>query len=316
MAKSPGIRDPDLNTAECVIQGHKPNLEAPGVSPYIKPILWCSFFFVMLLGPIATFIVFHMLENRPGEENCKHAACSANLLCHFLLLIELIVLIICFSKILEFKNVPHEIYIPFSCIILEGIVLCVVQLPSTCSTCSTCKFCDDARKISFYRKCIFITCINLLSYHACWLIIGIMLNPPWGLTVLFIVCFVGVASFFSLQQICVAISEGNFIQPCLTIPVIFVSVCLVAVITVLAGQSFNGRETANDVMKTVLLYVVGLISWMFKRDRSTSSRQSMPEPNQNNQGETSRPSRAIQLTAMGASSNVEEEERSPFTREV
>lgn len=354
MAKSPGIRDPDLNTAECIIHGHKPNIDAPGVSPYIKPILWCSFVFVMLLGPIVTFIIFDLLENKPGKENCiccakelpvddvstfkfkycccnKRAACyniegplicSANLLCHFLLLIELInVLILYFSNILEFKNVPREIFIPLACIISEGIVLCVVQLRSTCSTCD---FCDEAKKISFYRKCIFITCINLLSYHFCWLIVGIMLNPAWGLTVLFIVCFVGVASFFSLQQICVAISEGNFMQPCLTIPAIFVSLCLIAVITVLAGQSFNGRETANDVMKTALLYVVGGISWMLKKDRSSSSDQNNRNHNQNNEGTTSdldegdpsssRSSNAIKLRVMGASSDADEGEESPLAR--
>ena len=337
MAKSPGIRDPDLNTAECVIQGHKPNIDAPGVSPFIKPILWCSFFFVMLLGPIVTFIVLDrcILKIKPYEENCtccavhkvpvndvplndislndislndvplndvpvndvpehdvpvndglkckfkyyccnKHAACynregplicSANLLCHFLLLIELIiVLIIYFSNSSEFKNVPHEIYISLACIILEGIVLCVIQL------CSTCGFCDEAKKFSIYRKCIFITCINLLSYHLCWVIVGIMLNPPWGLTVLFVVCLAVFASFFSLNQICAAISEGNFMPTCLTIPAIFVSVCLFVVFTVLAGQSFSGRETANDVMKTVFLYVVGGILWMLKKDPlSTSS---------------------------------------------
>ena len=309
MAKSPGIRDPDLNTAECIIQGHKPNIDAPGVSPYIKPILWCSFFSAMLLGPIIAFTVFDLLKNRRGEENCvccaknlpgdgskfkfkycccnKRAACynregplicSANLLCHFLLLIELIiVLIICFSNILEFKNVPHQIYIQVLCIFLEGIVLCVVQL------CSKCDFCDEAKEISFYRKCIFITCMNLLSYHLCWLIVGIMLNPAWGLTVLFIVCIVGVALFVSIEQICDGISEGNCIQPCLTIPAIFISLCLVAVMAVLAGQSFSGREAADDVMKTALLYVLGVIWWMLKKGQeSTSSHQNNPNLNQNN----------------------------------
>ena len=94
-----------------------------------------------------------------------------------------------------------------------------------------------------------------------------MLNPPWGLTVLFIVCLAVVASFFSLQQICAAISEqDNLMQPCLAVPAIFISVCLVAVITVLAGQSFSGREIANDVMKTLFLYAVAGILWMLKKD--------------------------------------------------
>ena len=66
MAVSPGIRDPELNTAECVIQGHKPNIDAPGVSPYIKPILFCSFFSVMLLGPIIAFIAFDLIPCQTG----------------------------------------------------------------------------------------------------------------------------------------------------------------------------------------------------------------------------------------------------------
>jgi len=43
----------------------------------------------------------------------------------------------------------------------------------------------------------------------------------------------------------------------------FCGVCSLVVLAVLAGQSFYGRETADDVMKTVLLYVIsGLISWI------------------------------------------------------
>ena len=85
-------------------------------------------------------------------------------------------------------------------------------------------------------------------------------------------------------------------------------------------------------MKTALLYVVGGISWMFKKDRSTSSHQNNPNPNQNNSGHnpnqnnqgnldldegdpsSSGSSNAIQLKAMDASSDVKEEEESPLAR--
>ncbi|XP_022801829.1 uncharacterized protein LOC111339438 [Stylophora pistillata] len=40
LAISPGIRDPRLNTAECVVEGHKIDIEATGRSVYIKIILW------------------------------------------------------------------------------------------------------------------------------------------------------------------------------------------------------------------------------------------------------------------------------------
>lgn len=129
------------------------------MSFYIKLILWCLFFFVMLFGFIVIFIVFDMLENEFGEENCiccvkellvddglkfkfKYCCCNkcvvcynregllicfVNFLCYFFFLIELIiVLIIWFLNILEFKYVLYEIYILVVCIIFEGIVLCFV----------------------------------------------------------------------------------------------------------------------------------------------------------------------------------------------
>ena len=65
---SPELRNPKLNTAECVIQGHEPNIDATGMSPYTRPILWCSFFSVLLLGPIIAFFVLDFLGNKPGQE--------------------------------------------------------------------------------------------------------------------------------------------------------------------------------------------------------------------------------------------------------
>lgn len=305
LAVSPGIRDPKLNTAECVIQGHKPNIDATGVSTYIRGILWCSFFSVMLLGPIVAFFALDFLGNDPGKEdflcclneavdgeaNClicsykyccchKFIACykregplirSANYLCHLLLLIEIVVISI-LAKIPGFKSVPYEIYILILLIIFEGIAVCVVQ----CLVDWRCGFCQDSAKIPFYRRSIFIICTNLILYHLCWLIVGIMVNPVWGLTVLLITCFVGVGLLFSGEKICDANSKRNFVHRFCTLLAAFVGLCFVASVTVLAGQFYYGKETASDIVKTVLLYVVAGISWIFSKGQKTSSDQNPP----------------------------------------
>ena len=49
---SPAIRDPSLNTAECVIKGHDPIFEAKGRSSYIRAVLWLSLIFVIVSGPL------------------------------------------------------------------------------------------------------------------------------------------------------------------------------------------------------------------------------------------------------------------------
>ncbi|KAL9989516.1 hypothetical protein ACROYT_G004076 [Oculina patagonica] len=48
LAVSPGIRDPKLNTAECVIEGHDTDIDATGRNLHIRFILWSSFLFVFV----------------------------------------------------------------------------------------------------------------------------------------------------------------------------------------------------------------------------------------------------------------------------
>ena len=301
---SPQLRDSRLNTAECVIQGHEPNIDATGMSPYIRPMLWCSFFSVLLIGPIIAFFVLDLLGNIPGQEDyvfcaktleedeakkenyviCNHKLIrykrtevaeiySAKFLCNFLLPTEIVAI---FLVIFYFANsVPGDIYV-IPVIIVEGFVICIVQCCTKC--CAKCDFCKEDRDISIYRRSSFIASSNLILYHFCWLIIGIMINPPWGLTVLLIVCFVGFAAFYSVKAIRDA---ENTIHPCLVYSAAFVGLCLTATLTVLAGQSFYGRETADDVIKTVLLFVVGKISWMYWKDRTTSANSTNPTGNKN-----------------------------------
>ena len=63
-AVSPGIRDPRLNTAECVIEGHDPDITATGRSPYIRTILWCFFMFAVPAGPYLAFVILDVLKKR------------------------------------------------------------------------------------------------------------------------------------------------------------------------------------------------------------------------------------------------------------
>ena len=66
LAISPGIQDPRLNTAECVIQGYQPNIDATGVNSYIRAILYCSLFSVLLIGPILGFFSLTFFGNDPN----------------------------------------------------------------------------------------------------------------------------------------------------------------------------------------------------------------------------------------------------------
>ena len=65
---SPGIRDPRLNTVECVIEGHEIDIMATGPrrSSYITAILWCAFLFSFWAGPFIAEVIIGVLK---GENN-------------------------------------------------------------------------------------------------------------------------------------------------------------------------------------------------------------------------------------------------------
>ena len=315
LAISPGIQDPRLNTAECVIQGHQPNIDATGVNSYIRAILYCSLFSVLLIGPILGFFSLTFFGNDPSateKDNfkcfvkrhqghdgapeqgpsptsilCKYDCCCccnervfecyktedpflrpAKYICHFLVITEFSIIIVISDALCDHKEILSHIVL----IICEGAAVCLVQCcPRLCCVC-----CEGSRKTSFYRRAVFITSANIISYHLCWLIVGIMVNPTWGLTVLAVACSVIVALFCTIYLICSASQEIFCHRFCASIAS-FVGFCLVVSLTVVAGKSFNGKETTGEILKTALFYVVGgLIGLLGKGFLGSSSDQRPP----------------------------------------
>lgn len=125
----------------------------------------------------------------------------------------------------------------------------------------------------------------LTSYHFCWIVIGIMVNALWGVTVLLFVGVITTALFFTLYNFFkfVDVSDNatrNFFI-CLTlfIPV----VCLVCLVIV-AGQAVFVRNTVDEVVKIVILTVtVAFMKWTLTATKDTS-KKSNEEQNDENGG--------------------------------
>ena len=279
---SPGVRDPRLNTVDCVIEGHETDIMATGQSSYIRAILWCAFIFSFWAGPYLAEIILGVIEQRsqgnqsptatssagtgqveidmelldsqaptspgPGENISEPLIRAIVCVCCLLLCVEIIILGFIF-KFSVSGNAPIDVYIYIGILILEGVILtCIKKCPS---------------------KRVFIStfCLIFTSHHFCWLVIGIMINPVWGLTVLLLACFSVVLLTFLLSQI---FEGGNFdIMQIIVCGVTFCGGFSLVASAVLAGQSFYGRGTADELVKTVLLSVISLgtslLSWLSKK---------------------------------------------------
>ena len=92
-----------------------------------------------------------------------------------------------------------------------------------------------------------------MLYHLYYVATGIMINPIWGLSILSIIALFIVASLVAIYNKCNADHCRSllFLQRVGICSAGFLVLCFVITGLVLAGKSFYGRQTADDVLKNL-----------------------------------------------------------------
>lgn len=301
LAVSPKIQDPQLNTAECVIEGHKPDISATGRSPFIRAILWFSFIFTVCSGPLLALAALYTLnnlnpfnnssvtnsddsadgisdtnhENNSDQTNSPAMGKALKWSAYLVFLpIEVTLLILAFAFSVAGKA-PCDFYVILVVIILVGLPPGVLLKRGSFHALDFLPRKEDGCYVSPLQVVIFV-CANLTAYHFCWLIVGIMINPLWGVIVLLFVCVSVAAFIFAVYNYSYEDKKTKFL---LSVCAAFVvSVWSLLVVVSLAGQSFYGREGADDIVKPVTLYVTAAsFSWILsslkEREKSNQKAQ-------------------------------------------
>ena len=291
LAVSPKIQDPQLNTAECVIEGHKPDISATGRSPFIRAILWFSFIFTFFFGPLLALLALLNLstldtesktnsnvvndtnpENHdnsgqpssqgPSSDQMNFAAISKALKCstYFVFLLVEVPLLLSAVTFSVVGKAPWDFCAIPVIIIVVGLLVGGLLEKGSFHTLDFLPGKEDGCYARPLRVVIFVFA-NLTAYHFCWLVVGIMINPLWGVIVLLFVC-VSVAAF--IFAVYIYSSKDTKTKFLFSVCAAFVvSVWSLLVVVSLAGQSFYGREGADDVVKLVTLYVTAAsFSWI------------------------------------------------------
>ena len=267
-----------MNTAECVIEGHKTNISAIPTEhrAHINAMLWCSFVFTILFGPTLatiTFVLFDMAKHDKTKKLAKAVKCVS---C-FLSIVENALLFTALKFSIS-GNALRELYVILPLIFSEGLVLAIACFKAKKSYDF---FPENTPKEFMVRLGIFLWA-NLTMYYFCWLVIGIMVNPLWGFTVLFFISVVIAVTVFLVFLLLDGFDSLIFIL-CLFGGV---STVLLVTLVILAGQSFFMRETANEVMKAALLGIItALITWIISKilgEKSEKSKKNNGEENKSN----------------------------------
>ena len=257
-----------MNTAECVTEGHEPNLTDTERKSYIIAAMVLSFGFVIFLGPwlaIYTLIYLDKLSN--GEDPAMYCALkwvSSSMLTVELGLFFTYIVFLGKSAPLVLKWIMLPILIV---IFLKALIVGCICFKKKTPKLDKCK--------SRTLQIVIFMLAYLTSYHFCWIVIGIMVNALWGVTVLLFLGVITTALFFTLYNFFkfVDVSDNGtrnfFICLTLFIPV----VCLVCLVIV-AGQAVFVRNTVDEVVKIVILTVtVAFMKWTLPATEDTSGKK-------------------------------------------
>ena len=233
-----------MNTAECVTKGDEPNLEDTGRSHEILATVWLSLFFAFFLGlSLAVYTLIYF--NNVKSDSAMYSALQW--VSYFMFFVEIGLFLT--AMVLTGKSTAHLKWHILSVLILislggpiVGIGLYFSKKP-------------DLQSRSWILQIVIFTLAYLTSYHFCWIIIGIMMNALWSVTVVLFLGVIMTVLFFSLFNFfrhCKADSNnriGDFLF-CLTMCIPVLS--LVAIVYV-AGQTVFGRNTTDEIVRTVFL---------------------------------------------------------------
>ena len=257
LAVTPGLRDPRLNFAESVIEGHIPDMKTTDRS-YLRVVLWFSFLCPMFFGPFLYFWVLQYLKddtqgtslsagsdgNRSRVDyicrrNEEPLICSVTLFCCFLLLIEVIFVL---AKVRTSTEISKRGNTSRDFIVLLALIPEWLVRGYAVVTAFVVKIWI---LIHFWADYCLLCARALLLAILVGLQRGIMVNPAWGVSILPILSFFCITLFFVINE---TTHANEFrLSTLFTYTPGFLGLCFVVAPPVLVGQSFYGRETAVSV---------------------------------------------------------------------
>ena len=278
---SPAIRDPSLNTAECVIKGHDPNFEAKGRSLYIRAVLCLSLIFVIISGPLLAKYVRDLEEqskdNNYKKKNTVKAVCFSFYILSIpgsLFIIVALVLSIVYRGTDIIAVLAPIIVVSLGEFTLMMLYMYKMRDPNKVKNCSC-----FLKTFKFRNFLCFLKIFggHAISYIFCWIVTGIRINPTWGLTIALLVISLFAAVTYA-RYLYIENFPKDSKKPILEwLPAIaFLTCCCLAVliiflIVIFAGHSGSEKEMGVDeVLKTTSLYfITAFITWVTWKTKNT-----------------------------------------------
>ena len=266
LAVNPKIQDPRLNNPVCVNRGNEPKLpETATQITYVLGTIFSSFLFTIFLGSwLAIFTL--LVLNRKHKRNFKDVKSSLAMIeavkwvSVAMVGVELVLFVIVIS-LSAIGNASWFIYAAPVTLLFVGLIIGIGFNEDTLMRGNEDTLMRGNENTRGSEKLSRLQIIStfiwafLTSYHISWLVVGIMVNAIWGITVLFFFCLIIFVSIF-ITYSCFK-SRPSFVT------FLFLSLSFVAMV-IFAGPPGFGSSTLDDVVKIVIVPIAtGIIPLIF-----------------------------------------------------
>ena len=284
LADSPRLQNPSLNTAECITEGHKPNLTDKGRRAYIITTMWLSCIFSVFLGPwVATFTVVSFKNFKKKSPTMFRALIFVS---RFLFLVEVGLFIAVVALLFAQSGGPIKYHILAILFIIPLTGLSFAYDNQNNPNNPNNNNQDNPNNpnnnnqdnpnnpnnnnqnnnnqnspISPAARIVIYLLAPMTCYHFCWIVIGVMMNALWGVFVVLLVCVVIVVLVFIVSNFFQQLEDKFYKLAMLYLSLILPFLSLITLV-ILNGQSFFEKDTTDSIVKTVILWVItAVISW-------------------------------------------------------
>ena len=269
LADSPGLQNPSLNTAECITEGHEPNLTDKGRRAYIITTMWLSCIFSVFLGPwVATITVVSFKRFRAESSTMFPALIFVSV---FLFLVEVGLFSTAGGLLFSQSGGPIKCHILAILLIipLSGLSFGCCFKPKTGNqdnqnnqnNLNNNDNNNQNSPISPAARIVIYLLAPMTCYHFCWIVIGVMMNALWGVSVVLLICVVIVVLVFIFSNFFQKLKKKYHKLAMLYLSLILPFLSLITLV-ILNGQSFFEKDTTDSIVKTVILSVItAVISW-------------------------------------------------------
>ena len=267
IAVVPGLPDPTLNTAKCIIAGHDKASNFSGLKQLLHGVCWSLLAISLVLSLfVSQWLIVQCQEWSKPEKQNKSKIAAVMCLSIILFLGGLIssICALCLSS--DHQDLYVRVFLGFILLVFTRRALWCIRIrylndhdSAKTFNCDLTTGHENKTSTNIVSCFILYPAIFMACHHLLWILLGVLTEPFWGITVLVAVVSVTAVLFFlaySFHKYPPSEEKWTFYTSLILIVADFFAVVLLMMVFIVVAQAFVSEDLISVIVQNVLVSVV------------------------------------------------------------